>query len=361
MSKFDELNITPAKVTSIKHRLQECVPYYGAFWSDEQGGWCLSGATLPIFTAPMTCVVDDKNYLEFDKNGIIPIIPRTVNFAVRKNLMHQMVWIAVGLDEFAQIIKENKYFSDEVYICVDLANGHMNSLLTLCKKAKRKFGTMLKLMTGNIANPETYVEYAKIGIDYVRCSIGSGGACSTNTITGVGYNPIDLIKKCKYYKDYVSEVNLFQNNYKSIPKIVFDGGCSSIRDIIIALALGADYVMCGKIFAKCEEAAGEVVQKQTFQKNEVLYKEFTPNRIVTQEKLVLTDGRMYYGMSTQRAQKEMGNIKLKHAEGTETWVPIEYKLSDWVSRFDAGICSAMSYCNAKTLDEFIGKVQFNNK
>ena len=296
----------------------------------------------------MSCVVSDKNWKCFDVNSIIPIIPRTVSFSKRIELMKDSIWIAVGLDEFNQIILANDSFRDEVYICVDIANGHMKRLLELCKFAKEKFGDKLVLMAGNIANPDVYLEYAKAGVDYIRCCVGSGGACATNDITAIGYNPVELLRACVNYKQFVKDSKelLFKDTYLSVPKIVLDGGCSSIRDIIVALALGADYVMCGKIFAKAEEAAGEIIDQKID----------TPYSIATSVR-----GRMYYGMSTERAQREMGNKVIKHSEGKEMFVPIEYTLKDWTSQFVAGISSTMSYCNTPMLTDFIGKVKLNKK
>lgn len=337
MSKFDKLNITPAIISNIEHR-SECLPYYDAFWNDDADAWSLSGAYLPIFTAPMSCVVDDKNYARFDNNNIIPIIPRTISLEKRYEFLEKMVWVAMGLEEFEAYVNERDAVKD-AFICVDIANGHMKHLIDLCAKAKDKFGNNIILMAGNIANPATYIEYANAGIDFIRCCVGSGGACATNSITSIGYDPIALLKQCKKYK-----TNLEKNgNCKSIPKIVLDGGCSSIRDIIVALGLGADYVMCGKIFAKAEEAAGEIIDQK-------IDSPFTTS----------IRGRMYYGMSTERAQREMGKKVIKHSEGKEMFVPIEYTLKEWVSQFIAGISSTMSYCNALTLYDFVGKVNFNS-
>ena len=66
MSKLKDYYIVPKKVTTIDHRHQ-CIPYYNAFYSTEADAWCLGGAHLPIFIAPMASVIDDKNYLKFDR------------------------------------------------------------------------------------------------------------------------------------------------------------------------------------------------------------------------------------------------------------------------------------------------------
>ena len=338
MSSLDNYEIIPAKVSDIRHR-NECIPYYDAFYSDDADAWCLSTAYLPVIAAPMSSVINKENYLEFDAEGIMTVMPRTIPYQERVELLQNLLFVAFGLDEFEKFIKENESVPEETKICLDLANGHMQKVLDICKQAKEKFGDNLILMTGNIANPETYLEYAKAGIDYVRCSIGSGNVCSTSYLSGVHMSLDKLITKCAEYKKVVQndKIGWGGNTYKSIPKIVADGGFQTIRQIIIALALGADYVMCGQIFAQCEEACGrEMIQIEG--KESKRY-------------------HLYYGMSTERAQAEMGNKRIKLAEGVEKWVPIEYTLHNWVQQFVAAISSSMSYCNARFLEDFIGKVR----
>lgn len=360
MSNFDNYYIIPKNITTIEHRV-ECVPYYNAFYSTDADAWCLGGAHLPIFIAPMASVIDDKNYLKFDSEGLNPIIPRTVPFETRLKIMKEMIWIAVSLNEMDWIYNNYQNFDNEVYICIDLANGHMEHLLDLCKKCKIKFGSNLNLMTGNIANYETYYEYAKAGIDYCRCNIGTGSECLTGTLTGIGQDVPLLIKQLHYAKqDVISSFNE-NHEYLSIPKIVIDGGMSSIRDIVVALALGADYVMCGKIFAKCEEACGEIFEKLITTERQTICDTCIPKKIFASKVSEWVPGRIYYGMSTERAQKEMDNKTIKSSEGKEEWVPIEYSIEQWVSQFEAAISSAMSYCDATHLNQFIGHCKVHKK
>lgn len=329
MSNLDNYEIIPAVKSNIKHR-NEVIPYYDAFYSSDLDAYSLAGAYLPIMAAPMASVINDENYLKFDAEGIMTVIPRTVPLSKRLEIMKNLVFIAVGLDEFRMIINDYQTFPEGTKICLDVANGHMEQVIDLCKEAKNKFGSDLEIMTGNIANPATYLEYAKVGIDYCRLGIGSGNACSTSYLSGVHMSMDRLIRETFHKKQYVEE---YYTRYKSIPKIVADGGFQSIRQIIIALAMGADYVMLGQMMAATEEACGNKV------------------------KLASGWHREYYGMSTERAQKEMGNTKIKPAEGIEKLVPIEYTVKDWVKEFVRVIESTMSYCDAKFLDQFIGKVQ----
>jgi len=356
MSSFDNYFLTPSRITKINHR-SECLPYYDAFWSDDAGGWSLSGAYLPIFTAPMSSIIDENNYLTFDWAGINTIIPRTVSYDKRMEIAKKLIWIALGLDEFKRFVSEHDTLKDEYRICIDVANGHMKSLIDLCAEAKKKFGDNLVLMAGNIANPRTYIEYWSAGIDFVRVGIGAGQACATNDKTGIGCEMPALLSRIYNIKQ-TSDITT------PAPKIIADGGMSSIRDIIIALAFGADYAMCGKIFAQCKEACGEVIYKQIEQEDgriiETCYHDEEDDGderfkcINPRKRIVMVPGRIFYGMSTERAQKEMGNSIIKHSEGKEYWVPIKYTLNEWVKDFTQSIESTMSYCDSEFLDQFIG-------
>jgi hypothetical protein len=145
------------------------------------------------------------------------------------------------------------------------------------------------------------------------------------------------------------------------PKIVADGGFNTFGDIIKALALGADYVMCGKIFAKTIEACGEIKTQIRPMNYDVLkdgpFNEWIRTQDISGIKL-LECYREYYGMSTKRAQIEFGKEGVKTEEGIASVIRIEYSLKDWTQRFTDYLRSAMSYTNAKNLNRFIGKVEY---
>ena len=312
---FNDICLVPSVISDIEHR-SECSPY-------------LDNGMLPLFTAPMSSVINDENWEEFKDNKINTIIPRSVNLDTRLDLSDK-TFIAVSLSEFERLI-DFYHPIQTIYICVDIANGHMKKLLDLCKQAKEKFGDKIQIMAGNIANPDTYYEYAKAGIDYVRCGIGTSPICTTSANSGIHYPMVSLLQEIKANKEYIANYIAEHNItlYKSVPKIIADGGFSNFDQIIKALAIGADYVMLGKIFAMSKEACGKVI--------------FNHNG----ERV-----RKYYGMSTKRAQTEISGEATKTAEGIETLVPIKYTLAGWCDNFISYLRSAMSYCNSRTLEEF---------
>lgn len=183
-------------------------------------------------------------------------------------------------------------------MCVDIANGHMLKLIDLCSQAKSIFGGRLSLMAGNIANPDTYADYSLAGIDFVRIGVGGGSVCTTSANGGIHYAMASLIKEVVDKKRAIEKCieetkvvniagdsgfylgcNSITHPYKSVPFIIADGGFDNYDKIIKALALGADYVMVGKLFAQSQEACGELLP-------------------VTDPNLGLR--RKYYGMSTKK-------------------------------------------------------------
>ena len=121
--------------------------------------------------------------------------------------------------------------------------------------------------------------------------------------------------------------------------IVADGGFKNFDQIIKALALGADYVMLGSIFAKSQESlVGDNVSKKKYIHKKVIERE-------------------HFGMSTKKAQLIMGKSKdqLKTSEGISIMLPVEYKLATWVDNFKHYFREAMSLTNIKNIENFIGK------
>ena len=344
---LQDITLVPAAVSEISSRSQ-CNPH-----ADDFG-------MLPLFVAPMSSVIDDKNWRIFHDHKINTIIPRNIDLETRLKLSHnQLTFVAFSLNEFeTYFCKEISY---KAHVLIDVANGHMKKLIDLCKKAKEINGDNLIIMTGNVANPETYIEYAHAGIDYCRMSIGSGSQCTTAN-TGIFYSMASLLIETNRYKESVKAwFNHPDCPYKSVPKIIADGGFNTFGDIIKALALGADYVMCGKIFAKSVEGCGEIKMRIKPLDYDILkdgpFNEWIRTQDISEIRF-LECYREYYGMSTKRAQREFGKEGTKTEEGIQSYIKIEYYLSDWVCRFIDYLCSAMSYTNSFNLSDFIGKVEY---
>lgn len=305
MNEFNNISIIPARISNIEHRSDiKITDNYGKY---------------PIFVAPMNCLIDLDNYKTFEKAGLYTIIPRGIS--LKKRLDHISIgFSAFGLDELydnfvnIQINNKNKF-----YVLLDIANGHMLKAIKLCKTLKEIYKDQIVLMAGNIANPETYLDYAMAEVDYIRVGIGSGVVCSTSE-TGVHYSMSKLLQEITKLK----EIN--KNVFKSFPKIIADGGFKYFNEINKALVLGADYVMLGSIIGHANEAAGYKKGGQQMD---------------------------YYGMSTMRAQEECGvkpkNIKV--SEGVTKSFSPDYSIFDWIIEFKHYLRSMMSYTNCGSLED----------
>lgn len=320
---LDDITIIPKCVTHIEHRGDCSVNY------KETG-------MLPLFTAPMASVINDKNWELYANQHINTIIPRTIGYDTRLKLCDK-TFVAMGLEELSDFVNEQE-LKAEVMICLDIANGHMKKAIDLCAKAKEKFGNNLILMVGNIANPDTYLDYARTGVDYIRISQGSGSCCITSSNSGVHYPMASLLIDCIERKKSIEYYKERLPLYKSVPKIIADGGFKNFDQIIKALALGADYVMLGSIFAKSQESlVGDNVSK----------KKYIHKKVVERE---------HFGMSTHKAQLIMGRSRdqLRTSEGISIMLPVEYKLATWVDNFKHYLREAMSLTDIKNIEDFIG-------
>lgn len=357
LHNLDEITLIPAMVSSIKTRSECDTAYYDA-----------GQKVYPIFVSPMACLVDDTNVETLKSCGLNVIVPRTVPWGIRMDRMVKNEWVAVGLREAKHLyytwsrVLANGFGLDDFipHLCIDQANGHMTELLELCRDFKLLLGRDgIRIMTGNIAHPNTYYSYAVHGIDYVRCSVGTGHGCTTSCQTGFHYPMGSLLININKQKKIV-ERDLLDAAIESdkciytLPKVIADGGISTSEQAIKALALGADYVMLGEVIARSMEACEkQILVESVWDENEDDYIE--------------KYGREYYGMSTERAQKEINdasyepnpNFKPKRAEGIEKIVPIEYSINWWLADFNTDLRSAMSYANAKNLRQFIGKVEWD--
>ena len=253
------------------------------------------------------------------------------------------LFMSLSLDEFETFVEDYSvgiFPKGRVSILVDIANGHMKKLYNLVDKflAHRRVDLGHELMVGNIANPQTYGEYAKLGVDYIRVGIGGGSGCLTSANTGVHYPMASLIKECFEIKK--------SNGYQT--RIVADGGFRNYDEVIKAISLGADYVMLGGILNKSLESCG---QNHLFKRIKISQSiaNYIWNNVPFLKKHLY---KSFRGMSTKEVQKKWGREVLKTSEGISKFNKVEYTVPQWVNNFNDYLSSAMSYTNSINLESF---------
>lgn len=336
---LNDVAIVPAAISSISSR-KDVNPYLNLNTFSKHLN-ILGDKNLPLFTAPMANVVGLDSYETFSNNGIIPILPRTIDIETRISLCTKN-WCAFGLTEFYEnfIKQSNKIVKNKKkYVLIDIANGNMEILMDYIKKSKKIFKDTIVIMAGNVANSTTYKHLSLAGADFIRVGIGGGLGCTTTSNVGIHYPIVSLIDEC----------NSLYTKYPNMAYIVADGGIRGYSDIIKCLALGAHFVMCGSVFNKMYESSGELIStnhpdKYIDKNDEKIFESWKNGEIELYKE--------YFGMSTKKAQTLMGKTNLHTGEGRITTQKIEYTMSGWVENFTDFLRSAMSYCNIDELEKF---------
>lgn len=336
---YNDVTIIPATISFVKSR-KECDVYN-------------NDGTLPIFTAPMNTVVNEHNFKKFEENNIIPILPRTVDFKIRYNNSFNGKWSAYSKNEFKEyFVNKIDNLTTPIKVLIDVANGHMNELLELCKEAKRNNGDDLIIMTGNIANPETYIEYCRCGIDYVRCSVGTGCGCITSSNVSVHYPIVSLLSEINEIRENMS------NKFKAT-KVIADGGIRNYSDAIKALALGADYVMIGGLFSQMLESAAPTLDfnhEEIEVDDSIIVKDEKTYKRLSYKIIEFPLYKKFYGMASKEGQIALNGEKKNTSEGISKILSVKYTINGWTTNFIDYLRSAMSYTGCFNLEEFKNNV-----
>ena len=214
-------------------------------------------------------------------------------------------------------------------VVVDTAHGHSTRVIEIIKDIKKNYD--IELIGGNVATFEGAESLMKAGVDAVKVGIGPGSICTTRIIAGIGVPQITAIQECKRAA----------RKY-NIP-LIADGGIKYSGDIVKALAVGADSVMIGSLFAGTEESPGDVV----------LYK----GRSYKEYRGMGSIGAMKKGSKDRYFQEETEDSKLV-PEGIEGRVSYKGSLSACIFQLLGGVRSGMGYCGVKNLQELLEKTSF---
>ena len=203
------------------------------------------------------------------------------------------------------------------FVCIDVPNGYSSAFLETVKDIRRAYPE-ITLIGGNVVTREMVEELVlNGGLDIVKIGIGSGSVCTTRLKTGVGYPQFSAIMECS---DAAHGLDA---------QIMSDGGIQVVGDISKAFGGGADFVMCGSMFAGHTESAGDLIER---------------------------DGKFYksfYGMSSTVAMvKHYHHVAhYRSAEGKYVEIPFRGPVEETIRDILGGIRSAMTYIGARHLKD----------
>lgn len=278
---------------------------------------------IPFFASPMPDVCECQMAISLYKMGCLGIIHRFMSKEeqikqYRKVLENESdCGNSIGINgDWQERYEKLKEMGCKVF-CVDVANGfcsNVENVVSFLKKEKGNF-----IVAGNVASKEGYQFLDDLGVSAIRVGIAGGRVCSTKTETGV-LSPM---------ASTIIEIAQFKRENNANALIVADGGIRQPEDFCKALALGADVVMAGGVFAGTDESPGNVIKDK--------------------------DGKMhklFRGAASFSTQKYLAGKEPTYVEGIETFVDYAGSVKNIIERFSRGLRSSMSYFNAHTLLEY---------
>ena len=217
-------------------------------------------------------------------------------------------------------------------LCIDSSEGFSEWQSRTIAFIREKYGDTVKVGAGNVVDREGFMFLAEAGADFIKVGIGGGSICITRETKGIGRGQATaLIDVCKARDEYFEKTGVY------IP-VCSDGGIVHDHHITLALAMGADFMMLGRYFARFDESP---TNKIAIGGN--YYKE-------------------YWGEGSNRARNWQrydlgGDKKLSFEEGVDSYVPYAGRLKDNVAISLAKVKSTMCNCGALTIPELQKKAK----
>ncbi|MHB8061838.1 MAG: IMP dehydrogenase [Ruminiclostridium sp.] len=217
-------------------------------------------------------------------------------------------------------------------VCIDSSDGYSEWQADTIKWIKETFKGEVKVGAGNVVDREGFRYLVGAGADFIKVGIGGGSICITREQKGIGRGQASsIIEVSTARAEYLKETGVY------IP-ICSDGGIVHDYHIVLALAMGADFVMLGRYFARFDES---------------------PTRKI---KVGGSFVKEYWGEGSNRARNWQrydmgGDTKLGFEEGVDSYVPYAGKLKDNLDTTIHKVKSTMCNCGALSVFELQQKAR----
>ncbi|MBE6766298.1 MAG: IMP dehydrogenase [Ruminococcaceae bacterium] len=217
-------------------------------------------------------------------------------------------------------------------LCIDSSEGFSEWQKLTIEWIRERYGDSVKVGAGNVVDAEGFRFLADCGADFIKVGIGGGSICITRETKGIGRGQATaLIEVCAERDRYFEETGIY------VP-VCSDGGIVYDHHITLALAMGADFVMLGRYFARFDESPTNKISI-----GGTYYKE-------------------YWGEGSARARNWQrydlgGDKKLSFEEGVDSYVPYAGSLKDNVAVSLSKVRSTMCNCGALSIPELQQKAK----
>ena len=211
-------------------------------------------------------------------------------------------------------------------LCINSSDGYSEWQYETLKWIKTKYGNKVLVGAGNVVDKEGFRYLVEAGADFIKVGIGGGSICITREQKGIGRGQATALQDVAKARDeYKAQTGIY------VP-ICSDGGLVQDYHMVLALAMGADFLMMGRYFARFDESP----TKKLCIKNSYV--------------------KEYWGEGSNRAQNwqryDMGGTEsLKFEEGVDSYVPYAGKMKDNLAVTLGKIRATMCSCGAVNIPE----------
>ena len=211
-------------------------------------------------------------------------------------------------------------------LCIDSSDGYSEWQCETLQWIKKEYGDKVKVGAGNVVDREGFLYLVKAGADFIKVGIGGGSICITREQKGIGRGQATaLIDVAQARDEYKEQTGIY------VP-ICSDGGLVHDYHMVLALAMGADFLMMGRYFARFDESPTKKLR--------------IGNNFVKE----------YWGEGSNRAQNWQrydmgGTATLKFQDGADTYVPYAGKMKDNLNLTLGKIKATMCSCGAITIPD----------
>lgn len=211
-------------------------------------------------------------------------------------------------------------------LCIDSSDGYSEWQQATLQWIKKNYGDKVLVGAGNVVDKEGFDYLVEAGADFIKVGIGGGSICITREQKGIGRGQATaLIDVAQARDEYMKKTGIY------VP-ICSDGGLVHDYHMVLALAMGADFLMMGRYFARFDESP---TKKMKIGNNFV---------------------KEYWGEGSNRAKNwqryDMGGSEaLKFEEGVDSYVPYAGKMKDNLNLTLGKIIATMCSCGAITIPD----------
>ena len=211
-------------------------------------------------------------------------------------------------------------------LCIDSSEGFSCWQKKTIDFIRERYGDSVKVGAGNVVDRDGFLFLAEAGADFVKVGIGGGSICITRETKGIGRGQATaLIEVAAARDEYFEKTGIY------VP-ICSDGGLVHDYHMTLALAMGADFLMMGRYFARFDESpTAKLIVNGSYVKE-------------------------YWGEGSNRARTWQrydlgGQSKLSFEEGVDSYVTYAGPLHDNLEKSVYKIKSTMCNCGVTNLSD----------